>query len=128
MSSLRQAVLSSALEPASFPEPGVSKRVFRFGAAFPGFQGHFPEFPILPAVVQVLTAVMVAETLLARRLALSSLENAKFLLQIGPEQNVSVQCSRRDTPSGPSVETRIHVQEGLAASFRLVFEEAQELG
>lgn len=123
MTEMGRAIEASAQGPAGFPEPGVAERVFRFGAHFPGFAGHFPGFAILPAVVQVLTAAAVAEALRGVPLVFGAVENAKFLLQIGPEVAVSVRCSQG---KGSAVEARIHVPEGLAASFRLVFEPPQE--
>ena len=119
MSRMKQAIVGSALGPAEFPEPGTAERRYRFADSFVGFDGHFPGFPVLPALVQVLTAVTVAEALQGRPLEVSSMENAKFLLQIQPDTEVSVRCRAHPTPESCSVDVKVCVPKGVAASFRL---------
>jgi 3-hydroxyacyl-[acyl-carrier-protein] dehydratase len=126
MSRMRQAIAGAAQGPVNFPEDGVAERKFLFGKDFLGFSGHFPGQPILPAVVQVLVAAGVAEALLGDSGVVQTVENAKFLLPIGPEVEVSVLCQRRKTSGPPAAEVRVLVQEGAAASFRLVFGEETE--
>jgi 3-hydroxyacyl-[acyl-carrier-protein] dehydratase len=121
MTELKRAILAAAAGDPSFPEPGTAVRAYRFEAGFLGFSGHFPGFPVLPALVQVLTAVTVAEALLGRPLELATLENAKFHIQIEPGTEVSVYCQERESAERRWVDARVLVPRGLASSFRLTF-------
>ena len=121
MTELKRAILEAAQGEPDFSEPGVAERAFRFDARFLGFAGHFPGYPVLPALVQVMTAATVAEALLAVPLTFASLENAKFHLQIEPGMDVSVRCQERQPPGSRAVDVRVTVARGLASSFRLTF-------
>lgn len=120
MSRLRRAVLASALAGVETPEAGVALRRFCFGPDFLGFQGHFPGYPVLPALVQVLAAATVAEALLGRPLPLERVEHAKFRLLVEPGEEVAVRCARRPGDR-PVVDARVLVGRGLASDFRLTF-------
>ncbi len=96
------------------------QRSYRFGAEFPGFAGHFPGYPIVPAIVQLQAALCLAEDWKGVPLRLATVENAKFFLQLRPGQEIVVECreSRRD--GRPACEVRLRSGEELAASFILV--------
>jgi 3-hydroxymyristoyl/3-hydroxydecanoyl-(acyl carrier protein) dehydratase len=81
---------------------------------------------VLPAVVQVVAAVTVAEGLLGRPLPLEGVDHAKFRLLVEPGEEVAVHCARRPGGGRPVVSARVLVDRGLASDFRLTFGE-QEL-
>lgn len=57
---------------------------WRFAPGDIFFQGHFPSGPVLPAVVQVGAAVMLASRLLGAPQRLSEVTRAKFTNPTGP--------------------------------------------
>ena len=60
MNAMARAV-AAALEGAPTADPsGEFSGLYRFSPSFPGFDGHFPGDPILPAFVQVMAAVSLA--------------------------------------------------------------------
>lgn len=126
MSRMRRAIAAAALGPVAFPEEGAAEQKFNFRGDFLGFAGHFPGQPVLPAVVQVLTAASVSDALTKQTSGQGKVENAKFLLPIGPDTEVTVRCTRRDTAGGPATEVHITVPQGAAASFRLAFGQEPE--
>lgn len=121
MTRLKRAILDAGEGGPSFPEPGAAVRAYRFDPGFEGFAGHFPGYPVLPALVQVLTAVTVAEALLGRPLDVETLEHAKFHIPIAPGTPVSVRCQEREAAGRRWVEAHVTVPKGLASSFRLTF-------
>lgn len=79
----------------------------RCPADFPGFAGHFPEQPVLPAVLQLLAVRLLSESVLATPLQPVAVERLKFKGMVGPEDAVSLQVC-------------LHEQDGLVKSeFRL---------
>lgn len=122
MSELRRQI-AAATHGWSEPEPDTVEGRFRFPAAFVGFEGHFPGYPVLPALVQVLAAQHAVEAARGGSLRLVGVENAKFLIQLGPEQEIRVRCRQRSAEGELRVEARLTVGEGVAASFVLKFEE-----
>lgn len=122
MTPLRSAVAAAARGPVATSEAGGWSQPFCFAADFLGFSGHFPGYPVVPAVVQVLTAQLVVEAALGRPLQLSALENAKFLIQLRPEDLITVRCREKAlSPTVARYEGSLTVAAGLAASFQLVF-------
>lgn len=62
-----------------------------FPATFSGFQGHFPEKPILPAVIQLAIIRCIAEKALRHSLLVLEYSRAKFKAMIQPDQEVQIQ-------------------------------------
>ena len=62
------------------------------------FRGHFPNGPVLPAVVQVAVAVHFAGKLLGREVRLTDVTRSKFMNPTGPGQelSLSVSCEAAD--------------------------------
>lgn len=97
MSKMRAAIKESAITPAQISEmTGVQS--FCFNQDFIGFSGHFPEYPILPAVLQVLLAQLLAEEIIGFPLSVVSLSRAKFLQQLRPGDQIEVHltCLKKD--------------------------------
>ena len=83
---------------------------FCLGPDFIGFDGHFPDYPVLPAMLQVLLGIIVSEDICGTRLTLQKLDKAKFMAQIRPEQNITVSChlSRADSDDPqPAIKARV---------------------
>lgn len=92
----------------------------RFPETFPGFAGHFPGNPVLPAVVQVLMAQDLLERHLGGPCRAVALDNAKFRQQLGPHQEVSVALRPHPRKGSGFYEVQVSGVDGVAASFTLV--------
>lgn len=57
-----------------------------FPASFSGFQGHFPEQPVLPGVCQIGATVALAGRMRGTRQVLVEIVNAKFVAMVVPDQ------------------------------------------
>ncbi len=120
MNPLRRAVAAAARTPVTVLADGEWCRDFVFVADFPGFSGHFPGYPVVPAVVQVLTAQLVAEAGVGRPLRLLAVDNAKFLIQLRPDDVITVTCRpKKATATATVYEGTLSVAAGLAASFQM---------
>lgn len=97
MNQLRTATFQSALASAEITADGVSQS-FCFKDDFVGFAGHFPGYPILPAILQMLLAQLVAEQSVGESLQFVSLERAKFTRRLRPQDNIRVvvDCLRKN--------------------------------
>ena len=61
MNDLMKSIERAALTPIVVGEDHSAERKFSFGEEFIGFSGHFPGFPIVPAIVQILIAQSLIE-------------------------------------------------------------------
>jgi 3-hydroxyacyl-[acyl-carrier-protein] dehydratase len=120
---MKEAVAAAALEPPQPQEDGSWSRRCRFAPDFPGFAGHFPGYAVLPAVVQILAAVVLAEAVTGRRLRLRQIDNAKFLIQLHPEGQITVRCREKAVAGRRVWEASLQVDAGTAAQFLLELEE-----
>ncbi len=63
---------------------------FRFEDNFAGFDGHFPDQPILPAIMQLGAVRILAEKITESKLVLSAYANTKFKGMLQPAEDVEV--------------------------------------
>lgn len=66
---------------------------FRFREEFIGFQGHFPDRPVLPAVCKIQAAIAVLEAWSKREVRLGEIVSAKFLSPVTCGEEIVVRCS-----------------------------------
>ncbi len=92
MNELRKGIAAAATGPAAIDGEGTASRRYRFAPAFPGFSGHFPGDPVLPAIVQLMIVVSLAEEVAGSRLRIAAVRSAKFLLPIRPNEEILVSC------------------------------------
>jgi len=118
MNAMREAIIAAAVEPAHIS--GLSgQQSFCFSPDFIGFSGHFPGYPILPAVLQILLAQLLAEQIAGQSLEVVSLSRAKFVRQLRPEERVDVSLDCRDVDDNLRCAVALHVGDEKAASFSL---------
>jgi 3-hydroxyacyl-[acyl-carrier-protein] dehydratase len=125
-SALRESILGAALSGIESDQDGWLKKRFSFDKTFLGFQGHFPGYPVLPAFVQVLMAVVSIEEMSAARLEVSAMDNAKFQREIHPEAQITVEW--QSWGNGPfmfRVRLRLNNMNQTAASFVITCKEKQ---
>ena len=71
------------------------ERTFKFDGSEFFFQGHFPEAPVLPGVIQLSIARELAEELVGAPLKLKAVKKMKFAHIICPGDEVKVAVSRK---------------------------------
>lgn len=99
------------------------KRYYMLPATSLAFAGHFPERPVLPAVVQVLMAQMTVEEVVGKPLRLLNIAQAKFSAVLGPDMEIRVQVAQA-RKSGYWA-CSLHRGEILAASLQLQLQEVE---
>jgi 3-hydroxyacyl-[acyl-carrier-protein] dehydratase len=67
-----------------------------FGPTFSGFQGHFPRNPVLPAIIQLMTARESIIEQMGRDLLITKVTRAKFQKIITPDVPVTVVWTLRE--------------------------------
>jgi 3-hydroxyacyl-[acyl-carrier-protein] dehydratase len=119
MNRMREEILQAALAPAQLTgESG--EQSFCFTDAFLGFQGHFPGYPILPAILQILLAQLLAEQVVGSPLQFVSLQRAKFTRQLLPGDRIIVSLSCLEKTGQLNCVTQLSVADEPASSFNLV--------
>lgn len=116
---MRQQISQSALGAIDLREDGCEKS-FRFARSFIGFAGHFPDYPILPAILQTLLGQLLAEEFLGTSLEFVTLERARFTRQLRPEEAITVVLSCRERSEPLRCQVSLRVGAEAAASFTLV--------
>lgn len=94
MNELARAVAASAAGEVVAVAPGTEVRRYLFTPGFPGFSGHFPGDPVLPAIVQLMAVVSFASERSGIPLKLAAVATAKFLSPIRPDEEVLVTCRK----------------------------------
>jgi 3-hydroxyacyl-[acyl-carrier-protein] dehydratase len=121
MNKLKKEIIEAALRRVEAIAPDKAVGRYLFPQSFIGFAGHFPGYPVLPAYVQVLTALTVIEEWKGRPFQLASVERAKFHIELRPDQEITVQCREFEAKGKTVIEANLTVAEGLAAVFIMHF-------
>lgn len=120
MNSMRQAISRSALGAANLTADN-GEQSFCFTEDFPGFAGHFPGYPILPAILQTLMAQMVAEQVRGERLEFLALDRAKFTRELRPGERILVKVAFGETTELLRCAVELYCDAKSAATFSLTF-------
>lgn len=122
MNLMREAIEQSARSEV-LVNNGRGERTYCFNNDFPGFSGHFPGHPVLPAVLQTLAAQMVVERMFGRQLRLKRLQQAKFTRQIHPDEVLEVAVEWQQQEDGFRCKATLTVAAERAAQFTLFLED-----
>lgn len=126
MNKIRQEITAASIGSLEAVEAGGFSRSYCFSPQFTGFSGHFPDYPLVPAVVQLLMAQTVAEEVWGSPLTLFSVENAKFVHQVRPEQKIQVVCREKKGSDGLCYDARLSMGDARVSSFVLYFERSEK--
>jgi 3-hydroxyacyl-[acyl-carrier-protein] dehydratase len=116
---MREAIGRAALSPALLAAE-TGKQSFCFTPDFVGFAGHFPDYPIVPAILQTLMAQLLAEQVMGESLRYMSLERAKFTRQLRPDESIDVSVTCKEKDGQLRCQAQLVVGDESAASFTLV--------
>lgn len=119
MSKLKKGISEAAQGDLEVFGPDKAIGRYCFPPHFIGFSGHFPEYPVLPAFVQVLSALTVIEAWKGRPFQLCAIEKAKFHIEVKPDQELTVECRERRTNGTHVIEAKLSVADRLAAMFQI---------
>ncbi|KAF1074915.1 hypothetical protein [Halodesulfovibrio sp. MK-HDV] len=94
---------------------------YNFPKDFQGFDGHFLNYPILPAILQIMVGRLVCSAVSGVPLRVKSISRAKFLQEISPETNVQVQvtCKEVSTDNVHKFAVALFVNAAKASTFSL---------
>ena len=118
-SDLTEAIRAAAVDEIEQRADGSVRQRYVFSPGFPGFSGHFPGRPILPAVLQIMAANYLVEAATGQRLLPAAIERAKFVQPIVPGAVVEIVCRRHSGAAADLWEVRIDADRQAAASFFL---------
>lgn len=94
---------------------------YSFDKEFIGFSGHFPGYPILPAVMQLFVAQLLIEQQKGCKIRVTSIVKAKFLSEIKPDDQITVQCVDAVTDESQRSKVKITSGDKLVSSFNMSF-------
>ncbi len=124
---IRDEIAKTAAAAIKISAPDTGSQDFNLSADFIGFQGHFPGYPLLPAMLQALFGVLVSEKITGKKLVLKKLDKAKFTTQIKPGETITVTSKIIKSSNAPAkIEIKakviITVAEKKAATMTLFLE------
>lgn len=91
-----------------------------FPESFTGFDGHFPDNPVLPGVCLIQAVLAAAEKATGRTIKLKEIVLAKFMNAVGPDESVDLACTRTEN----TVRAKLSRGEDRVAEIRLKVEYA----
>lgn len=126
MNKISQEIAAALMGAITTDDSGTMEGRYLFTAGFAGFAGHFPEHPILPAIVEIMTAVSLVGEQAGCRQRLVAVEDAKFLKPVLPGQELLVRCRQRNIKGKLLYDAQLTVGETITASLLLELACSQE--
>ena len=101
-------------------ENGILTARFVFPADFLGFQGHFPDRPVLPAVCEIQAALAMLEASKKTEVELREIKLAKFSTPVTCDEEVVYACSMAmESQDGAVVKATLAKDGKSVARFKL---------
>ncbi len=116
MNKILQGIAEAALGAVTTDDMGTLERHYCFTNNFTGFAGHFPEHPILPAIVEIMAVVSLVGEQTGCRQRLVAVEDAKFLNPVRPDQELLVRCRPRTVRGKLLYDAQLTVGNTITAS------------
>ncbi len=91
---------------------------FTFGESFTGFNGHFPDNPIVPGVLLLKTAKLIAELTGEQEQCLRAIHTAKFAKTVSPGEAVRFLVQ----PKENNIKVQVKAPDALCAKFSFTLE------
>lgn len=114
--SIEHSILENCIQSVNVNNNGQITGTLLFGADFPAFEGHFPEQPVLPAIVQLAAVRILAAKHLGKQLVPTSIDRAKFKTMIGPEEQVTITIHLDQSDNDVTISFSIATDKGKAAT------------
>lgn len=125
MNRMRQEIKAAAVGAVRQGEKG-DEQDFLFTPEFSGFAGHFPGYPVFPAVLQMLIAQCLAEQILGHSLTGLVVERAKFMSQLMPEDRLTVRVKPKAVAGGWQINAELSTPEATVSRFTMIFRDGRE--
>ena len=127
MTKILQGIAEAKLCAVTTDDSGTMEGRYLFTDRFAGFTGHFPEHPILPAIVEIMTVVFLVGEQTGCRQRLVAVEDAKFLKPVHPNQELLVRCRQRTVKGKLLYDAQLTVGDTTTATMLLELACAGEL-
>lgn len=95
---------------------------FLFGEKFPGFTGHFPDFPILPAICQIESVLVACSKYLNKELRIKRIKKAKFASMVHPGDTVEVRIEIKNEDDLYGIKAALFNSSVKVSSFTMIME------
>lgn len=95
------------------------EKTYVFSASFPGFQGHFPQNPILPAILQLVTARESIAEQMGRDVLITGVKQAKFRRIVTPDTPITVIWTLNEKDDGLHSSCILETEGNPVSSFAL---------
>ena len=99
-------------------QPGVRKAEFIFSDTFAGFDGHFPNNPILPGIAQIIAAALTTHP--DGPSHIRQIKAGKFISLVRPGETMAVEARFSEAGGNTLVNAECSTNNGVCAKIKLV--------
>lgn len=125
MKNMNDEIGACGIKPAQKTERGWEK-TYIFPSDFLGFQGHFPRNPILPAVIQIMTARQVITEHIGREFDVMEVTRSKYMKLVTPGIPVTVIWTIKEQQDSITCKCTLETEGTPASKFTLTLTTKQD--
>ena len=115
---LTSAVRKAMLDKPEPIQPDVRRAAFLFSETFAGFDGHFPNNPMLPGIAQIIAAALTVHPDGPSRIR--QIVRCKFVSIVRPGETMTVKARFSEAEEGILVAAECSTNNGVCAQIKLV--------
>ena len=115
MNTIESSIVTDCLKSVTVDENDGIQGIFVFPPGFAAFEGHFPDQPVLPAVVQLAAVRLLASRQIGHPLIPTGIHRAKFKSIILPEMCMTVKLQLKQSGDAVSLSFTIDTDKSKAA-------------
>lgn len=120
-----EEAIRAVAQPVQIDEEGFAQ-AFTFAPDFIGFDGHFPDNPILPGVVQLMAGGLAARDAFGKSLTLRGVSRTKFTRQVIPGETLIVSGKLKEKDGYITATVKITCGDETASTFTLTLSETSQ--
>ena len=103
MNAIEPSIIADCLQVITVDESNEVEGTFIFPPDFSAFEGHFPDQPVLPAVVQLAAVRLLASRQLGIRLIPTGVQRAKFKSIILPKMSMTIRLRLKENGNAVTI-------------------------
>ena len=122
MSKIDQEITGLLINNLTFSDKTLSSRV-KFDKNFIGFNGHFPDNPVLPGVIMIKVMIKMFELFKEKKYFLSKIKKSKFMEPVLHNSYVTFKIIEKTSTTGINLQGEVQSLDKTIAKISIILQD-----
>lgn len=122
MSKIDQEITDLLINKLQFSDKTLSTEI-KFDKNFIGFNGHFPDNPVLPGIIMIKVMIKMYELFKKKEFFLSKIKKSKFMEPVLSSDHVTFKVIEKNSINGINLQGQVQKQEKTIAKISIILQD-----